>query len=83
MTGVGLMELVMEPDMSCGEEAAAAVGELQRILQTLGTCQGNMSGMEIILRHFSLLLFSAAKLQTQSYYLLILHVVRPSLQRAS
>ncbi|XP_033986349.1 glutamyl-tRNA(Gln) amidotransferase subunit B, mitochondrial [Trematomus bernacchii] len=41
--GVGLMELVMEPDMSCGEEAAAAVGELQLILQTLGTCQGNMS----------------------------------------
>lgn len=36
----------MEPDMSCGEEAAAAVRELQLILQTLGTCQGNMSGME-------------------------------------
>lgn len=43
------MELVMEPDMSCGEEAAAAVGELQLILQALGTCQGNMSGMEIAL----------------------------------
>ncbi|XP_030589875.1 glutamyl-tRNA(Gln) amidotransferase subunit B, mitochondrial [Archocentrus centrarchus] len=41
--GVGLMELVMEPDMSCGEEAAAAVKELQLILQALGTCQGNMS----------------------------------------
>uniref|UniRef100_A0A3Q3VZ68 Glutamyl-tRNA amidotransferase subunit B n=1 Tax=Mola mola TaxID=94237 RepID=A0A3Q3VZ68_MOLML len=41
--GVGLMELVMEPDMSCGEEAAAAVRELQLILQTLDTCQGNMS----------------------------------------
>ncbi|KAJ8335655.1 hypothetical protein SKAU_G00389970 [Synaphobranchus kaupii] len=41
--GVGLMELVMEPDMQCGEEAAAAVRELQLILQTLGTCQGNMS----------------------------------------
>lgn len=43
------MELVMEPDMSCGEEAAAAVRELQLILQALGTCQGNMSGMEIAL----------------------------------
>lgn len=43
------MELVMEPDMSCGEEAAAAVRELQLILQALGTCQGNMSGMEITL----------------------------------
>ncbi|XP_049576198.1 glutamyl-tRNA(Gln) amidotransferase subunit B, mitochondrial [Syngnathus scovelli] len=41
--GVGLMELVMEPDMTCGEEAAAAVRELQLILQALGTCQGNMS----------------------------------------
>ncbi|CAF90711.1 unnamed protein product, partial [Tetraodon nigroviridis] len=41
--GVGLMELVMEPDMSCGEEAAAAVRELQLILQAIGTCQGNMS----------------------------------------
>ncbi|KAK9540564.1 hypothetical protein VZT92_003007 [Zoarces viviparus] len=41
--GVGLMELVMEPDMSCGEEAAAAVRELQLILQALGTCHANMS----------------------------------------
>ncbi|XP_051757766.1 glutamyl-tRNA(Gln) amidotransferase subunit B, mitochondrial [Ctenopharyngodon idella] len=41
--GVGLMELVMEPEMCCGEEAAAAVRELQLILQALGTCQGNMS----------------------------------------
>lgn len=48
-SGVGLMELVMEPDMRCGEEAAAAVRELQLILQALGTCQGNMSGMEITL----------------------------------
>lgn len=44
-TGVGLMEVVMDPDMCCGEEAAAAVRELQLILQTLGTCQGNMAGM--------------------------------------
>ena len=44
--GVGLMELVMEPDMSCGEQAAAAVRELQLVLQALGTCQGNMSGRE-------------------------------------
>lgn len=46
MSGVGLMELVMEPDMSSGDEAAAAVRELQLILQALGTCQGNMSGRE-------------------------------------
>ncbi|KAG8453975.1 hypothetical protein GDO86_000559 [Hymenochirus boettgeri] len=41
--GVGLMEIVMEPDMSCGEEAAAAVRELQLILQALGTSNANMS----------------------------------------
>ncbi|CAH2301164.1 glutamyl-tRNA(Gln) amidotransferase subunit B, mitochondrial isoform X1 [Pelobates cultripes] len=41
--GVGLMEIVMEPDMSCGEEAAAAVRELQLILQALGTSLANMA----------------------------------------
>ncbi|KAM5192254.1 glutamyl-tRNA(Gln) amidotransferase subunit B, mitochondrial [Mantella aurantiaca] len=41
--GIGLMEIVMEPDMTCGEEAAAAVRELQLILQSLGTCLANMS----------------------------------------
>ncbi|XP_043917972.1 glutamyl-tRNA(Gln) amidotransferase subunit B, mitochondrial [Protopterus annectens] len=41
--GVGLIEIVMEPDMSCGEEAAAAVREIQLILQTLGTSQANMA----------------------------------------
>ncbi|KAM3937892.1 glutamyl-tRNA(Gln) amidotransferase subunit B, mitochondrial [Leptodactylus fuscus] len=41
--GIGLMEIVMEPDMTCGEEAAAAVRELQLILQALGTSYANMS----------------------------------------
>ncbi|RMC13892.1 hypothetical protein DUI87_08975 [Hirundo rustica rustica] len=41
--GVGLMEVVMEPDMCCGEEAAAAVRELQLILQTLGSSQAVMA----------------------------------------
>ncbi|XP_037353461.1 glutamyl-tRNA(Gln) amidotransferase subunit B, mitochondrial [Talpa occidentalis] len=41
--GVGLLEVVLEPDMSCGEEAAAAVRELQLILQALGTSQANMA----------------------------------------
>ncbi|CAH2301163.1 glutamyl-tRNA(Gln) amidotransferase subunit B, mitochondrial isoform X2 [Pelobates cultripes] len=45
--GVGLMEIVMEPDMSCGEEAAAAVRELQLILQALGTSLANMADYEI------------------------------------
>lgn len=38
------MEVVMEPDMCCGEEAAAAVRELQLILQTLGSSQAIMAG---------------------------------------
>ncbi|XP_018420648.1 PREDICTED: glutamyl-tRNA(Gln) amidotransferase subunit B, mitochondrial [Nanorana parkeri] len=41
--GIGLMEIVMEPDMTCGEEAAAAVRELSLILQSLGTSLANMS----------------------------------------
>ncbi|XP_054846461.1 glutamyl-tRNA(Gln) amidotransferase subunit B, mitochondrial [Eublepharis macularius] len=41
--GVGLMEVVMEPDMCCGEEAAAAVRELQLILQAIGSSQANMA----------------------------------------
>uniref|UniRef100_A0AAA9SYS8 Glutamyl-tRNA(Gln) amidotransferase subunit B, mitochondrial n=1 Tax=Bos taurus TaxID=9913 RepID=A0AAA9SYS8_BOVIN len=41
--GIGLLELVLEPDMSCGEEAATAVRELQLILQALGTSQANMA----------------------------------------
>uniref|UniRef100_F6ZF69 Glutamyl-tRNA(Gln) amidotransferase subunit B, mitochondrial n=1 Tax=Monodelphis domestica TaxID=13616 RepID=F6ZF69_MONDO len=41
--GVGLMEVVMEPDMSCGDEAATAVKELQLILRALGTSQANMA----------------------------------------
>uniref|UniRef100_A0A803YCX6 Glutamyl-tRNA(Gln) amidotransferase subunit B, mitochondrial n=1 Tax=Meleagris gallopavo TaxID=9103 RepID=A0A803YCX6_MELGA len=45
--GVGLMEVVMEPDMCCGEEAAAAVRELQLILQTLGSSQAIMADYEI------------------------------------
>ncbi|XP_068961635.1 glutamyl-tRNA(Gln) amidotransferase subunit B, mitochondrial isoform X3 [Petaurus breviceps papuanus] len=45
--GVGLMEVVMEPDMSCGDEAATAVRELQLILRALGTSQANMADYEI------------------------------------
>ncbi|EPY72351.1 glutamyl-tRNA(Gln) amidotransferase subunit B, mitochondrial precursor [Camelus ferus] len=42
-SGVGLLEVVLEPDMSCGEEAAAAVRELQLILQALGTSRAIMA----------------------------------------
>ncbi|XP_016000059.2 glutamyl-tRNA(Gln) amidotransferase subunit B, mitochondrial isoform X1 [Rousettus aegyptiacus] len=41
--GIGLLEVVLEPDMSCGEEAATAVRELQLILQALGTSQAIMA----------------------------------------
>ncbi len=38
------MEIVTEPDFTCGEEAAAFVKEIQMILQRLGTCNGIMAG---------------------------------------
>ncbi|XP_051054762.1 glutamyl-tRNA(Gln) amidotransferase subunit B, mitochondrial [Phodopus roborovskii] len=41
--GIGLLEVVLEPDLCCGEEAAIAVRELQMILQALGTSQANMA----------------------------------------
>ncbi|XP_071489658.1 glutamyl-tRNA(Gln) amidotransferase subunit B, mitochondrial-like [Diadema antillarum] len=40
--GVGLMELVTEPDLTDGTDSAAMVRELQLLLQTLGTCSGKM-----------------------------------------
>jgi hypothetical protein len=38
------MELVFEPDLETGEEAAALVKELMLILQRLGTCSCKMEG---------------------------------------
>ncbi|XP_076671954.1 glutamyl-tRNA(Gln) amidotransferase subunit B, mitochondrial isoform X1 [Andrena cerasifolii] len=40
--GIPLMELVFEPDLTDGEEAAALVKELSLILQILGTCSCKM-----------------------------------------
>ena len=42
--GMGLMEIVTEPDMESSAQAAAFVTELRRILRRLGTCDGNMQG---------------------------------------
>lgn len=42
--GVPLMELVFEPDLSDGEEAAALVKELCLILTRLQTCNCRMEG---------------------------------------
>ncbi|XP_006824477.1 glutamyl-tRNA(Gln) amidotransferase subunit B, mitochondrial-like [Saccoglossus kowalevskii] len=41
-SGIGLMELVSEPDLQNGSQAAAMVRELQLILQYIGTCDGKM-----------------------------------------
>ena len=41
-TGVPLCEIVSEPDMRSGAEAAAYAQELRRILRYLGVCDGNM-----------------------------------------
>jgi aspartyl-tRNA(Asn)/glutamyl-tRNA(Gln) amidotransferase subunit B len=40
------MELVFEPDLENGEEAAALVKELMLILQHLGTCSCKMEGKQ-------------------------------------
>jgi aspartyl-tRNA(Asn)/glutamyl-tRNA(Gln) amidotransferase subunit B len=40
--GVALMEIVSEPDMRSGEEAAIYLKKLRTILRYLGTCDGNM-----------------------------------------
>jgi len=44
VVGVGLMEIITEPDFSSSNEAVSFVKELQLILQTLGTCDGRMEG---------------------------------------
>jgi len=38
--GKGLMEIVTEPDLSSGSEAAAFMNELQLLLKTLSTGDG-------------------------------------------
>ena len=43
--GMPLMELVFEPDLTDGEEAAALVKELVLILSRLGTCNCKMEGL--------------------------------------
>lgn len=40
--GVGLMEIVSEPDIRSADEAAAYVTKLRAILRYLGVCDGNM-----------------------------------------
>lgn len=40
--GVPLVEIVSEPDMHNGEEAAAYLTELRKLVRTLGVCDGNM-----------------------------------------
>jgi aspartyl-tRNA(Asn)/glutamyl-tRNA(Gln) amidotransferase subunit B len=40
--GIGLMEIVSEPDLRSAEEAAIYLRKLRSILRYLGTCDGNM-----------------------------------------
>jgi aspartyl-tRNA(Asn)/glutamyl-tRNA(Gln) amidotransferase subunit B len=40
--GVPLIEIVTEPDLSSGDEAAAYLTELRKMVRTLGVCDGNM-----------------------------------------
>ena len=40
--GIGLLEIVFEPDLSTGEEAACLVKDLIAMVKTLGVCSGRM-----------------------------------------
>jgi aspartyl-tRNA(Asn)/glutamyl-tRNA(Gln) amidotransferase subunit B len=40
--GVSLLEIVTEPDMSCGAEAELFIQQLRRMVRYLGVCDGNM-----------------------------------------
>eukprot|EP00118_Oscarella_pearsei_P029085 m.3611 g.3611 ORF g.3611 m.3611 type:complete len:516 (+) comp9629_c0_seq1:29-1576(+) len=40
-SGVGLMEIVTEPDLTCGREVLRFVKELRSLLLTIGTCDAN------------------------------------------
>lgn len=41
-TGIPLLEIVTEPDMTVGEEAEALLLELRRLVRYMGVCDGNM-----------------------------------------
>ncbi len=41
-SGVALMEIVSEPDIRSGDEAAAYIRKVRSIVRYLGTCDGNM-----------------------------------------
>ncbi|XP_062514924.1 glutamyl-tRNA(Gln) amidotransferase subunit B, mitochondrial-like [Corticium candelabrum] len=41
--GIGLMEIVTQPDMTSGDEVATAVRELRQVLLALDTCDGDMA----------------------------------------
>lgn len=43
--GIPLMELVFEPELKDGEEAAALIKELKLILLKIGTCSCKMEGI--------------------------------------
>jgi len=45
IVGIGLMEIITEPDFSSSAEAISFVKELALILQTLRTCDGRMEGL--------------------------------------
>ena len=42
--GIGLMEIITEPDFKSAKEVVAFVKELQLVLQTIGSCNAKMEG---------------------------------------
>ena len=47
ISGCGLMEIISEPEISNGTDAAAYIRELRKILMTIDTCDGKMSGKNL------------------------------------
>jgi Asp-tRNA(Asn)/Glu-tRNA(Gln) amidotransferase B subunit len=45
LLGAGLMEIITDPDFSCGQDAAMFVKDLQRLLVVIGACDGKMAGV--------------------------------------
>ena len=72
--GMGLMEIVTEPDFESAFDAYSFVRELAFILRSLGTCKADMSeGSFRVDGNFFLIIFKVFELVTRYFWKSILH----------
>lgn len=64
--GTGLMELVFEPDLCNGLEAASLVKELLLIFERIKTCSGRMEG--IVFLYLNIYILTIIKCVYESGY---------------